>query len=141
VLSTNPSLHEGNFAEFHRRGVLALAGTGAHLFIIEPDFSVPLSTRRPFDSPPTQTADSQSAQRAFDTGAVVVTDLVFGFSSHEWVYNILMPIDLGPLGRKIVALNQSASNFDDTLLEHRLPEGWATALIDKDGLIVAATAG
>lgn len=141
VLATSPSFHEGDFRGFHARALLALEGTGTNLFVIDPDFSTLLSTRRPFDSERVQTSDPESAQLAFETDRLVVTDLVFGAVSQEWVYNILLPIDLGIFGRKIVALNQSAGNFDNTMLANRLPEGWQTALLDNDGRIIAATSG
>lgn len=141
VLATSPSLHEGDFRSFHDRSVLALEDTGANLFLIDPDLYTSLTTRRAYSTDRVMTADPQSAQKAFDTNALVVTDLVFGAVSKEWVYNILMPIDLGALGRKIVALNQSAEKFDNTLSANRLPEGWQTALIDNRGLIIAATPG
>lgn len=141
VLATSPSLHSGDFRGFHDRTVLALDGTGANLFVIDPDLYTSLTTRRPYDTERVMTADPQSAQKAFDDNTLVVTDLVFGAVSKEWVYNILMPIDLGPFGRKLVALNQSADNFDNTLLANRLPDGWRTALLDNRGQIIAATPG
>ena len=141
VLATSPSLHDGDFRGFHDRTVLALEGTGANLFLIDPDLYTSLTTRRPFSTERVLTADPESAQKAFDTNSLVVTDLVLGAVSKDWVYNILMPIDLGAYGRKIVALNQSADNFDNTLLANRLPDGWQTALLDNRGRIIAATPG
>ena len=141
VLATSPSLHDGNFRAFHDRTVLALEGTGTNLFLIDPDLYTSLTTRRPFNTERVLTADQESARKAFETNSLVVTDLVFGAVSKEWVYNILMPIDLGSFGHKLVALNQAAENFDNTLLANRLPDGWQTALLDNRGLIIAATPG
>lgn len=139
VLATSPSFYEGDFKGFYDRTVMALAGTGANLFVIDPDFTTLLSTRSPFGPSGSKTADPESAEKAFSTGQTVVTDLVFGAVSKEWVYNILMPIDLGPFGRKIVALNQRADNFSNTLLANKFPDGWSTALVDNDDLIIAAS--
>ncbi|WP_323014760.1 sensor histidine kinase [Devosia sp.] len=139
VLATSPAFHTGDFRAFHERAVLALAGTGTNLFVLNADNSTAFTTRRPYDTPSGWTADPEAAQKALATDEVVVTDLVLGAVSQQWVYNILMPIDLGPYGRKVVALNQPASNFDDTLVANRLPEGWKTALIDNEGRIIAAT--
>jgi len=139
VLATSPSFHTGDFRAFHERAVLALAGTGTNLFVINADNSTAFTTRRPYDVPTGWTADPEAAQKALASDEVVVTDLVVGAVSQQWVYNILMPIDLGAYGRKVVALNQPASNFDDTLVANRLPDGWKTALLDNDGRIIAAT--
>lgn len=141
VLATSPAFHQGNLRSFYDRSLLALAGTGTNLAVINDDNSIAFTTRQPYDMPPSWTADPEAAQQALADNEVVVTDLLIGSISQQWVYNILMPIDLGQQGRKIVALNQPASTFDDTLVANRLPEGWKTALLDNDGRIIAATSG
>lgn len=141
VLATTPSLHEGDFADFHARVRLALEGTEANLFVINEDYSTLLSTRQPYGAESVPTADIESARIAFETGEVVVTDLVLGAVSRQWVYNILKPVDLGAFGPKVLALNQPATNFARALLTNRLPEGWHTALLDEKGQIIAASLG
>jgi two-component sensor histidine kinase len=141
VLASSPSLREGDYREFHERSKLALAGTDTHLFIVEPNYSTFASTRLPFDSERIVTNDEDAARRAFETRQVVVSDLVFGAVSKQWVYNILMPVDLGAHGVKLIALNQPASNFATALSSSGLPEGWNAALLDTDGQILAGTPG
>jgi two-component sensor histidine kinase len=139
VLASSPSLRTADFRSFHERSKLALAGTDTHLFIVDPDYTTFASTRVPFDSPRFSTNDIVSAKEAFETNKVVVSDLVFGAVSKLWVYNILMPVDLGPNGRRLIALNQPATNFASALSSNGLPEGWNAALLDNDGQILAAT--
>lgn len=141
VLATSPTLHQGDYLGFHTRTVLALAGTEANLFLVDPDLYTFSSTRRAFSAERIKTAAPEATQRAFDTDQIVISDLLLGAVSRQWVYNILLPVDLGPLGRKLVALNQPADNFDTTLLANQLPEGWQTALLDNGGRIIAATEG
>lgn len=141
VLATSPSLRAGDFRGFYDRSKLALAETEANLFVVNPDLSTFASTRVPFDSPASRVSDERAAQRAFDSNSVVVTDLVLGNISKRWVYNILLPVDLGPLGKKLIALNQQADNFASTLSANSFPEGWNTALLDNDGRILTASAG
>ncbi len=139
VLASSPNLREGDYQAFYARSKLALAGTNTNLFLIDPDYSAFAATRVPFGTPPVRTNDVPSAQRAFETGQVVVSDLVYGAISKLWVYNILQPVDLGALGKKLVVLNQPASNFASTLSTNSLPEGWNAALLDNNGQIIAAT--
>ena len=141
VLAASPSLRAGDYRGFYDRTVLALQDTNANLFVVNPDFSTFASTRQPFDSPPSVISDHDAAKRAFDSGSVVVSDLALGTVSKQWIYNILLPVDLGPLGKKVVALNQPAANFANTLSINSLPEGWNAALLDNDGKIVASTPG
>jgi two-component sensor histidine kinase len=141
VLAASPTLRNGDFEGFYDASKLALAGSSANLFIVNPDFTTFASTRQPFDNPPIRTNDVESSQRAFESNEIVVTDLLLGAVSKQWVYNILLPVDLGVHGRKLIALNQPASNFAGALTANSLPEGWNTALLDTDGRIVAATPG
>lgn len=141
VLAASPSLREGDFRGFYIRTKLALAETNAHLFIVDPDFSTFASTRVPYDSPPSRIGDRAAAERAFESNSVVVTNLVFGNVSQQWVYNILLPVDLGPHGTKLIAFNQQADNFASALTANSLPEGWNSALLDNEGRILAASAG
>lgn len=141
VLATSPQLREGDFRGFYHRSRLALEETNANLFIVNPDFSAFASTRVPFDSPDSRVGDEEAAQKAFETNSVVVTDLVFGNVSKRWVYNILLPVDLGIHGKKLIALNQQADNFASALSSNSLPDGWNSALLDNDGRILAASAG
>lgn len=141
VLAASPLLRMGDFETFYDTSKLALAETSANLFIVNPDFTTFASTRQPFDSPSSVTRDVKSSERAFESNEIVVTDLLLGAVSRQWVYNILLPVDLGPHGRKLIALNQPASNFAGALTSNSLPEGWNTALLDNDGRIIAATPG
>lgn len=139
VLASSPDFYDGDFRAFHEQTVMALKDTGANLFVIDPDMTTLLSTRQPFSGQRVPTNDPESAKKAFDTKSLVITDLVFGAVSKQWVYNILMPMDLGRFGWKVVALNQRAENFSDTLLANKFPDGWFTALVDNDDRLIAAS--
>jgi two-component sensor histidine kinase len=141
VLASSPSLRDHDYRGFYARTVLALADTDTNLFIVNPDFTTFASTRQPFEAPATLTNDPTAAQRAFDSNSVVVSDLVYGAVSKQWVYNILLPVDLGSEGRKLIALNQRATNFSPALSSNGLPEGWNAALLDNAGRILSATPG
>ena len=141
VLANSPSLTFGDFQGFHQRSTLALADTGANLFIVNPDFSTFASTRQPFDAPPGTASDAASLERAFASKQVVVTDLVLGSVSKQWVYNILLPVDLGANGNKLIALNQRADNFASVITSNNLPAGWNAALLDNKHQVLAGTPG
>lgn len=141
VLATTPALHQGNFRAFHAYGRLALENTRANLFVVNSDYSTLISTSAPFGEPLPRSADLESIRRAFERNDVEITDLVRGSLSSEWVYNILLPVNLGPYGRKIIALNQRADNISQALLTNKLPDGWSTALLDADGQIISASFG
>jgi two-component sensor histidine kinase len=141
VLATTPSLHEGDYRAFHAQTSRALETTRADLFVINPDMTTLLSTLQPFGLPVEPIADPGSAQRALETDEVVITNLVFGLITQDWMYNILLPVDLGRAGYKVLALTQQADNISQALLTNKLPEGWNTALLDEDGQVIAVSFG
>jgi len=141
VLATSDSLHRGDYPTFHAQTTRALEATNANLFVVNPDMTMLLATLRPFGEPLPAPASAEAARRALETGEVVVTNLILGAISQDWVYNILLPVDLGEEGTKIIGLTQQADNISRTLLTNRLPDGWNTALLDEDGQIIAASYG
>jgi len=141
VLETSAALHQGDFRAFHSYAQTALASSRANLFIVNEDFSTLMSTDASFGEEVPPIADLESIRRAFETDAVVITDLVRNPVTQDWTYNILLPVDLGPYGDKIIALNQRADNIAQALLTNRLPDGWSSALLDADGQVIAASFG
>jgi two-component sensor histidine kinase len=139
VLATTPPLSPADYPEFHARVSVALENTGSYVYLIHPDMTSDLSTRTPMTA---QTAnpigDVATAQQAFDTRDVAVSDAVFGRVSQQWVVNILQPIF--PAGQQplILGFSRTASQLAMTLLASRMPEGWHVALVDRKGVIIAA---
>ena len=141
VLATSPSLLSGNLRSFHARTRAALAGSGAHMFLLDDNFETVLNTRTEFGTPPMRTADVASARQALETGDVVVSDGLLGPVSRRWVYNILLPIQPAPAGARVLVLNQVADELSAVLAGNRLPDGWSAALVDGKGAVLAATSG
>ena len=139
VLATTPPLTPAEYAAFHTRVSVALEATGSYVYLIHPDMTSDLSTRVPLSEQVTNPiGDVATAQRAFDTRDVAVSDAVFGRVSQQWVVNILQPIF--PAGQQplILGFSRAASQMSMTLLASRMPEGWHVALVDGNGVIIAA---
>ncbi|WP_417309162.1 sensor histidine kinase [Devosia sp.] len=140
VLGTTPSLLEGDYAAFHQRVRAALAGTGNFIYIVNSDMTSPLSTRVPLSEQTTvPITDVATAEQAFATRDVVVSDGVIGAVSKQWVISILMPVyppDREPL---LVGFSRSAAALSSALLSSRIPTGWEVALIDRKGHTLAAS--
>ncbi|WP_423065459.1 sensor histidine kinase [Devosia sp. CN2-171] len=140
VLATTPPLTEADYPSFHSRVSQALADTGSFVYLIHPDMTSDLSTRVGLGEQQTvPIGDVETAQRAFDTRDVAVSDAVFGRVSQQWVVNILQPIF--PAGRQPLALgfSRTASQLSMTLLASRMPDGWHVALVDRKGVIIASS--
>jgi two-component sensor histidine kinase len=139
VLSSTQSLAEGDLAQFHDRAVVALAGTGAYLLLLDADFNQLLNTRVDYGEPLGGTSDPVSAQRALDIGLPTVSDLFFGQVAEQWVFNVLLPLTSPEGEPMLLALTQNAANLAGVLQSRELPAGWHAALVDSANLVIAAT--
>lgn len=141
VLATTPPLSPDDYPAFHTRVSVALEDTGSHVYLVHPDMTSDLTTRLPLSEQVTSPiGDVKTAQQAFDTRDVAVSDAVFGRLSEQWVVNILQPIF--PAGQQplILGFSRNASQLSMALLASRMPEGWHVALVDRKGVIIAAAA-
>lgn len=140
VLATTPPLNPADYPAFHGRVSEALAGSGSYVYIVHPDFTSDLSTRVPLsEQESTPIGDVETAQRAFDTRDVAVSDAVFGRISQQWVVNILQPIFPAGHDPLILGFSRTASQLSMALLASRMPDGWHVALVDRKGVIIAAS--
>ena len=139
VLATTPPLTPADYPEFHARVSVALENTGSFVYLIHPDMASDLSTRVPLSEQASNSiGDTDTAQRAFDTRDVTVSDAVFGRLSQQWVVNILQPIFPANQQPLILGFSRTASQLSMALLASRMPEGWHVALVDRKGVVIAA---
>jgi two-component sensor histidine kinase len=143
VLATNSALIRGDLGEFHRQVTNALAPSGSFAFVLDIDLMSILSTRRPFrDQTILKTNDVTTAERVFSRmGSIVVSDLVYGAISKDYVVNVLLGVPNTGLGPLALAFNRSARQFTPVLLVNRLPSGWNVALVDGKGKVIVASPG
>jgi hypothetical protein len=139
VLMTSETLVSDSLARFHTRAQTALAGTGAHLVIIDPELNQLLNTRVPFGTPLGPMSDPQSAQRAFETSDAVVSSVFFGQTAQEWVFNVMLRREIEGADDQVIILTQNARNLSNSLLSRELPEGWHVALVDGNNTVIAAS--
>lgn len=138
VLSTSESLVGGRFEAFHDRAVVALAGSGAYLLVLDADFNQLLNTRVPYGEPLGPTSDPASAREALERAMPTVSRLFFGQTAQQWVFNVLLPVP-DTAGAVLLALSQNARNLAMALQSRQLPTGWHAALVDGANLVIAAT--
>jgi two-component sensor histidine kinase len=142
VLSTAPELLDGHYDEFHARVSEALAGTGAYLYVVDDKLVSFLSTRMPMsEQRRIPVGDVGTARRALETHDVVVSDVVYGKLSQQWVVNILLPIFPAGKPPMILGFNRSAVQLSSVLLANRMPAGWNVALIDARNNIISTADG
>jgi hypothetical protein len=141
ILASSDSLLDGDFRAFHTRTKAALAGTGTYVFLLDSRLYTLLTTRLDYGAPEVKTNDVASAERALDGKGVVISDLVLGRVSQQWVFNVLQPVIVDGRPPMVLAISQNAGGLSSALLANKLPEGWSVALVDNHGIVIAASAG
>src|SRR5215217_7061369 len=123
VLSTSHELVNDDFADFHQRAAVALAGSGAYLLALDSNFAQLLNTRVPYGDALGRTSDPRSAAEALERGTATVSGLFFGQTAQQWVFNVLLPV---PDNRQaaLLVLTQNATNLALSLQSRQLPDGW-----------------
>lgn len=138
VLSTSQALIDEDFAAFHHRAAVALAGTGTYLLTLDRDFKQLLNTRVPYGQALGASSDPASAVAALERGGPVVSGLFYGQTAQQWVFNVLLPTQ-DKQRTALLVLTQSADHLALALQTRQLPPGWHAALVDSANQVLAAT--
>jgi two-component sensor histidine kinase len=141
VLSTAPAVLAGDYRSFHTRVRLALAGTDSGVYLLDSDLQLRMNTRQDYTGAVLPSPDPQAEQRAFATGAVVVSNVLFNPTLNTFVFNVNYPSFPSGQPPMILALNRRASDLSGALLSNKLPDGWNVALVDATGAVLAASPG
>lgn len=142
VLSTNPALLQGDLPAFHKQVSDALANTGSYIYVLDSDLYAIMSSRRPYvPGRQNRSADPESGKKALESDMPIASNLVKGSISQEYVANVMVGVRGTALGEVVLGFNRSANQLAPVLLTNRLPEGWNVALVDGDGLVIAASPG
>jgi two-component sensor histidine kinase/sensor domain CHASE-containing protein len=140
-LASSPSMGVGDYADLHQRGQEALKGTGAFLVLIDKAYQQLFNTRVPFGTPLGKSANTDTIQRALDTGKVVVSGVAYGPTAGAWVIPVFMPVTLKDRSTGVLVMTQNANNLASALLERQIPKGWQVALVDASSAVIAASDG
>lgn len=139
ILASAPALIAGDNQSFYARVKAALQGTNTTVYLLDSNLMSIMSTRVPYGDAPRPSADPVSGSLAFERRDVVVSKVVYGAVSKEWVFNVLLPIFIPGHHPMILGLSRSAGDLSGALLSNKLPDGWKVVLVDGAGSIVAAS--
>ncbi len=138
VLARAQALLDGNLGLFHAHAQAALAGTGAHLIVIDSGLNQLMNTRVGFGEPLGPMSDPESGRRVFATPDALVSNLFWGATAGQYVFNVMLRRE-PPEDDQAVILTQNAAGLSSALLTRELPEGWHVALVDGTNRVIAAS--
>ncbi|MBO9656266.1 MAG: sensor histidine kinase [Agrobacterium tumefaciens] len=141
LLSQFPELESGNLAAFQGRVADSLKREGLYAILATKDGQQRLNTRVPYGQPLGKVPAEANLGRAIDSRRITVSDMFFGSTSKEWVFNVTMPLgpDLDPAGDALI-LTQNTSDLSRLIPTENLPRNWAVAIIDGTNRVVASSA-
>ena len=139
VLSSTPSLHEGNLQGFYDRSQRALAGTGGFLIVLDQHFNQLMNTRVPLGADLGRLADEKSPALALEKRQPVISDIYFDKPAKNWVFNVAMPYfpDTGP--PLVLVLTQNAESLTRALVRQKLTDGWNVTLVDRRNVVITSS--
>ncbi len=141
LLSQFPELESGNLAAFQGRVADSLKREGLYAILATKDGQQRLNTRVPYGQPLSKVPEGANLARAVDSRRITVSDMFFGATSKEWVFNVTMPLgpELDSAGDALI-LTQNASDLSRLISTENLPRNWAVAIIDGTNRVVVSSA-
>ncbi|MEJ1175783.1 sensor histidine kinase [Agrobacterium sp. CMT1] len=141
LLSQFPELESGNLAAFQGRVADSLKREGLYAILATKDGQQHLNTRVPFGKALGKVPVEADLAKAIESRRITVSNIFFGSTSKEWVFNVTMPLDpeLGSAGDALI-LTQNASDLSRLISTENLPRNWAVAIIDGTNRVVVSTA-
>jgi two-component sensor histidine kinase len=138
-LSTSDSLQKGDHAALHGQATKALEGTDVYFLVIDQSMRQLLNTRVPYGTPLGATSEPVSAGLALARGERMVSDLFFGKTAQQWVFNVYLPLRLANGEHVILTLTKNAEALRRAVNPDVLSPGWNAAVLDSNGTVIAST--
>ncbi|MDZ3838808.1 MAG: PAS domain-containing protein [Rhodospirillales bacterium] len=138
ALATAPSLHEGDYAAFHRQASELARSEGLDLVLRDLSGQLLVDTRVPWGQPlPRSTLDID--WQVIESRRAAVSNLFIDATSQQPSFAVVVPVVRD--GHVVAMLSAVApSERAVPILGDRLPtEFWAASLSDRNGIIVART--
>jgi two-component sensor histidine kinase len=139
VLSKTPSLFDSDLSSFYDRATRALAGTGAHLVLLDQNYDQLMNTMVPLGTPLSKTSDPDTAAVSIEKRSPVVSDVFFGKVAKNWVFIVALPAfpEDGP--PRVVVMTREATSLNAALVRRKLADGWNAALVDGKNTVITST--
>ncbi|MCT7665947.1 sensor histidine kinase [Shinella kummerowiae] len=138
-LSTSDGLQKGDYAALYGQARKALEGTDTYFLIIDQTMRQLLNTRVPYGTPLNVTSEPVSARLALSRGERMVSDIFFGKTAQQWVFNVYQPMQLANGRRILLTLTKNAEALRRAVNPDILSPGWNAAVLDSQGTVIVST--
>lgn len=138
-LSTSESLQQSDYAGLHAQAAKTLEGTDIYFLVIDQSMRQLVNTRVPYGTPLNAASDPVSAGMALARGERMVSDLFFGKTARQWVFNVYQPMQLPSGEHVLLTLTKNAEALRRAANPDVLSPGWNAAVLDSRGTVIAST--
>ena len=138
-LSTSESLQKGDYRTLHAQAAKALEGTDIYFIVIDGNMQQLRNTRVSYDTPLQTASDPVSAGVALARDQRMVSDLFFGRTARQWVFNTYQPLRLPNGEHVLLTLTKNAEALRRAVNPDILSPGWNAAVLDSRGVVVVST--
>jgi PAS domain S-box-containing protein len=138
ALAASPSLRDGDFAEFQRQAQASLTlRQSGNIMLIDRNMRQLVNTSVPFGTPLEEAAVRAPAQRALETGKPQVTGLFVGPVTHQPMFGIIVPVEIGGESRYALVRSLDQRTLQRLIAGNELPVGWHATISEAAHRIMA----
>jgi PAS domain S-box-containing protein len=140
ALSRSPALLDDNLDAFDAEARRAFASmTDASFLVADPDGRQLINGAARPDQPlpRLQPAAVRAQNLAFESRAVVVSDVLIGSVSQDWVADVYVPIFKNKQPFRTLAVTMRVRGFLQLLNAREIPQNWKVGIIDGQGQFIA----
>lgn len=138
-LSTSDGLQKGDYAALYGQASKALEGTDTYFLVIDQTMRQLLNTRVSYGTPLGATSEPVSARLALTRGERMVSDIFFGQTARQWVFNVYQPMRLPNGTPVLLTLTKNAEALRRAVNPDILSPGWNAAVLDSQGRVIVST--
>lgn len=140
VLSTSPSLAQGDFAAFHAQARQILRFyPGADIILADETGQQLVNTYRNFGVPLPKRNVPDLVRRVFDGGKPVVSDLFHGAMTKRPLIGVDVPVVIDGHVAYDLAMTLPTDRLSAILSRQKLPKHWIASILDSQLVIVTRT--
>lgn len=137
ALGTSQMLRQGNLEGFYRQASEAMSLRSLHVLLRAPSGQQLLNTRVPWGTPiPPQTL-SDSDQQVLKSRKPVISNLVVGAVTKQWVLSLSVPVLEGTEVRYILSMSIDAEHIRRIVAATPRSLEWIIAVSDRTGRLIA----
>jgi signal transduction histidine kinase len=138
ALTTSLSLFRGDFATFYSQADNANAGSGRRTALLRADGAEVFNTIRPYGTATGEpsAATRQRVRRVLERATPVVSDLIVGNVTGNYVVSAQIPVTLGD-GRRLMLGQWLHARDLNAMLPRDVPGSWLITVFDREGSTIA----